>query len=220
MRRPPPLTLRELEIRADALQGRTVGELAAALARPVPAETRRAKGFVGALVEAALGADAAAGDGPDFPALAVELKSVPVGTNGRPVESTFVCSITMATADTESWRTSRLRRRLRCVLWIPVESARLAPLADRRFGRPLLWSPNAKDEELLRADWEHLVGAVGAGRSGSLSAREGRILQVRPKASSSRVRTLAPGPDGPERTLPLGFYLRARFTAAILARAR
>jgi DNA mismatch repair protein MutH len=214
-RRPPPATPRELEIRAEALTGHTVGEVAAALGVPLPRDPRRAKGFVGGLLERALGADPAAGEGPDFPALGIELKSIPLGARGRPAESTFVCSIRMSDADEQGRESSRLRRRLARVLFVPVDAARLAPLAARRFGAPSFWTPDAREEAALRADWEDLMGAIGAGRGGTLSAREGRVLQVRPKAASSAVRTLGPGA---EQTLPLGFYLRASFTAGLLPR--
>lgn len=217
-RRPPPLTERELVVRAEALVGRTIGEVAVALGIPLPAAPRRAKGFVGTLLEHALGADAAAGDGPDFAALGIELKSLPV-RGGRPAESTFVCSIRMATAADETWSTSRLRRRLGRVLFVPVDAARVASLPERRIAAAVLWSPSSDEEALLRGDWEDLMGAIGSGRGGTLTAREGRVLQVRPKAATSRVRTLAAGADGLERTLPLGFYLRAAFTSGILGSA-
>jgi DNA mismatch repair protein MutH len=216
MRRPAPETERELVVRAEALAGHDIGEIACALELEVPADTRHSKGFVGRVIEDALGADPRAGDGPDLPHLGIELKTVPVDRRGRPAESTFVCSIGMAAADREQWESSRLRRRLRRVLWVPVDAARVAPLAARRVHAPVLWSPGAALESLLRADWEDLMGAIGAGRGGSLSAREGRALQVRPKAATARVRTLAPGPDGPQRALPLGFYLRAELVAGVL----
>ena len=216
LRRPPPTSLRELEIRATALAGHTIAEVASALGVRLPLEPRRSKGFIGTLLEVALGADADAHDGPDFVALGIELKSIPVGPNGRPAESTFVCSIRMGSADQEAWESSRLRRRLAQVLFVPVQSARVAPLPARRFGRPVFWSPCVEEQQLLRADWEELIGTIGAGHGDTLSARQGRILQVRPKASSSRERILAPGGDGPQHTLPLGFYLRASFTAGVL----
>ena len=65
------------------------------------------------------------------------------------------------------------------------------------------------------ADWEKLLGAVGTGRIPS--AHEGRVLQLRPKAAHGRVLTLTAMEDGAARVLPLGFYLRASFTAALLA---
>lgn len=213
-RRSEPQTRRELELRAEALDGRNVAEVAAALAWELPVDARRAKGFVGQLVEAALGADPLAGDMPDFPGLAVELKTVPMSRKGRPAESTFCCSIAMAVADHAQWETSRLKKRLACVLWLPVQAAAVAPLAKRRFGRARFWSPSPIQLDALRADWEDLMGAIGAGSPPS--AHEGRLLQVRPKAASSRDRTLAPGADGPRRSLPLGFYLRTSFVADIL----
>lgn len=216
-RRSPPATLRELEVRAEALAGRSVGEVAIALATPLPRESRRAKGFVGSLVEAALGADPCAGAGPDFPSLGVELKTIPIGVRGGPVESTFCCSIDMARADIEEWGSSRLALRLACVLWVPVDAARVAPLAERRIHAPRLWAPSDAEEELLRGDWEDLMGAIGAGRPPT--AHDGRVLQVRPKAANSGARALCADVDGPRRALPLGFYLRTEFTAAILAGA-
>ena len=169
------------------------------------------------LVEVALGAEPTAGDGPDFVALGVELKTVPVNARGAPVESTFCCSIHMGSADGERWETSRLRRRLAHVLWLPVEAARLAPLAERRFGRARLWSPSPAEWQVLREDWEDLMGEIGMGGAENLRGHVGRVLQVRPKAANAQARVWAPGPDGPERVAPLGFYLRARFTATLLA---
>jgi DNA mismatch repair protein MutH len=225
-RRAAPQSLRELEVRAEALAGHTVSEVAKALGVSVPAESRRAKGFVGALAEAALGADPKAGDGPDFPSLAVELKTIPVSPDMKPRESTFCCAISMESADREEWESSRLWRRLQRVLWVPVVFAsgpranRRRPaieLATGRFGKPRLWRPSPSEVAILRADWEDLMGAVGSGKPPSAYA--GLALQLRPKAKSSRVTTLAAGADGPRRALPLGFYLRARFTARILAGA-
>ena len=216
-RRPPPSTRHELASRAAALCGADVGQLAAALGLAVPADSRHAKGFVGQLVECALGADPKAGTRPDFPDLGVELKTIPVNAVGLPVESTFCCSIHMATADEQVWETSRLRQRLAQVLWLPVMGAKVAPLAQRRFGRARLWRLEGDDEAILRADWEFLMGQIGAGLAHALSAHAGTALQVRPKAAHAGVRTLAPGPEGYTPSLPLGFYLRTQFTARILS---
>jgi DNA mismatch repair protein MutH len=217
LRKPAPQTLRELEVRAEALAGCAIADLALGLRAALPEEPRRAKGFVGSLVEAALGADPTAGERPDFLALGVELKTVPIRASGQPAESTFCCSIAMASADLEEWETSRLRRRLMRVLFVPVEAASVRQLPDRRFGAPRLWTPSCTELDLIRADWEDLMGAVGAGRVPS--AHEGQVLQIRPKAASAAERTLAAGNDGMALALPLGFYLRARFTAGVLAGA-
>lgn len=217
-RMPAPASAQELIGRAQALAGRSVGELAEALSARLPGPDESAKGFVGQLVEFALGADADAHDRPDFVALGIELKTVPLTATGRPKEGTFVCSIDLRRAERADWEESRLRRRLRRVLWLPVQAAQLAPLAERRFFAPVLWQPGGAELDLLQADWEDLIGAIATGRGANLSAYEGQCLQVRPKAANSRVRTIGPSADGAQAMLPLGFYLRAGFVADILRR--
>lgn len=214
MRRKPPVSERELMIRACALAQRNIGEIAHALEWPLPADARRAKGFVGQLIEAALGADLEAFDKPDFMTLGVELKTIPIAPDGHPVESTFCCAIDMDQVDRELWETSRLRTRLARVLWVPVTGARFAALHERRVGVPILWSPRPEDEEALRGDWEQISGLIGTG--GVVTAHFGAVLQARPKAANSSVRRLSVDDEGLSRTLPLGFYLRTSFTASIV----
>lgn len=218
-RMPEPATTQELLQRAQALAGFSICELAAELGVQVPTNNVRSKGFTGQLVERALGADPAAGELPDFPRLGVELKTIPLKPDGKPSESTFICSIDMALADRSEWESSRLRRRLQCVLFLPLDSSKTAPLADRRFGHARLWQPDSTQWRVLQADWEDLMGAIGSGRGGTLSAREGAMLQVRPKASNASVRTMAPCAAGVQQTLPLGFYMRAHATHRILGDA-
>lgn len=210
-----PASHRELWLRARALTGHTVGDLALALGLVLPEDPRRRKGFVGRLAELALGADPQAGERPDFPDLAVELKTVPVGATGRPIESTFVCSINLSHAADDAWETSRLRQRLGTVLFLPYQPS--ADGAQSRILPPVWWIPSSAEWATLEGDWEDHMGAIGAGRGHSLSAREGRVLQVRPKAANARVRALGPAEDGLQAMLPLGFYLRARFVGGVLA---
>ncbi|MEO0812695.1 MAG: MutH/Sau3AI family endonuclease [Myxococcota bacterium] len=213
LRRPSPHDEQELMLRAGALAGRSVAELAAALTIALPDDPRRSKGFVGQLVELALGADPDAGERPDFVGLGIELKTLPLGVRGTPSESTFCCSIALDNAQHARWEGSRLRQRLGRVLFLPVDGAKVAPLDERRFHAPFLWSPSAQEEARLRDDWRELMGRLGAGLA--LSAHLGEVLQVRPKARNSRVRVVAGG----ERTSPVAFYLRARFTAQLLEAA-
>lgn len=216
--RPPPRCLDELLLRAQALCGRSVGEVAQALGVPgisVSADPRRTKGLCGALVERALGASAGSAAGPDFPALGVELKTVPLSPALRPRESTYVCAVNLGTLPGESWRTSAVRRKLARVLWVPVEGAASGPLAQRRFLRPRYRELGGADEELLRADWEELVAIIGTGGVTDLGARTGRCLQVRPKAADGRARVVDVSSLVP--TGPRGFYLRASFTRTQLA---
>jgi DNA mismatch repair protein MutH len=214
-----PESPEELVRRAAALAGLTLGELAAGLGVPAPEDLRRHKGWVGQLLERALGADAKSRACPDFTALGIELKTLPVDGRGRPLESTFVCSVELRDIGVGEWERSRVREKLARVLWVPVEGERARPPAHRRIGTPLLWTLEGQDEADLRADWEELSGIIGRGETETLTGHLGRFLQVRPKAANSRSRRLAHDADGViYRELPRGFYLRAQFTARLLQR--
>lgn len=205
--------------RAQALAGASLAELAARLGCPVPPDLRRAKGFVGSLLERELGATAGARALPDFPELQVELKTLPVDRAGTPLESTFVCTIPLTEIGDVEWADSRVRRKLACVLWVPVEGERTIPVGLRRVGQPLLYRLTEDDEAQLRQDWEELAGLIGRGHVESLSGHLGRWLQIRPKAAHSRSRRLGIDADGvPFAALPRGFYLRTAFTRTLLAR--
>lgn len=216
----PPRTEAELLARAERLAGETLGGIASALGVEVPASLHRHKGWVGNLLERALGASAGSRAQPDFEALGVELKTLPVDTRGRPLESTFVCTIPLSQIGEVEWEASRVRRKLSRVLWIPVEGMRSVPLAARRIGSPWLWSPTAEELEALRFDWEELAGLIGRGGAERITGHLGRFLQVRPKARDSRARRAGLDADGARTPmLPRGFYLRATFTEALVRRA-
>jgi DNA mismatch repair protein MutH len=200
----PPRDEAELLARAIALAG-TVVE-AAGLHR---------KGKAGESVERALGATGGSMATWDFPDLRVELKTIPVDARtGTPRESTFVCAVSLADADRAEWATSWVRAKLSRVLWVPLETG-----GDglRRVGAARLWSPTPEQQEVLASDFDEILGRIGAGDVEGVTARLGRWLQLRPKAAHGRVRTLVPAAGGEMvGTVPRGFYLRARFTGAIL----
>jgi DNA mismatch repair protein MutH len=143
---------------------------------------------------------------------------LPVDGRGRPRESTFVCTIPLHEIGEVEWEHSRVRRKLRRVLWLPIEAERRLVPAQRRVGEPLLWSPTAEEERALRFDWEELSGLIGRGAVEAITGHLGKWLQVRPKAANGRARRRALDADGVGfATLPRGFYLRATFTARLLA---
>lgn len=215
----PPQSEAELLARARALAGTSLGELAARAGVEPPADLRRAKGWVGQLAERLLGATSGSRDAPDFEHLGIELKTLPVDELGAPVESTFVCTIALRELREVPWAASRARRKLARVLWLPVDGRRAEPVARRRVGAALLWSPDAEEEQALRFDWEELAGTIGRGGIESLTGHVGQWLQVRPKAAHSRVRRQALDDEGVlTETLPRGFYLRSAFTARLLRR--
>ncbi|HIF9076611.1 TPA: DNA mismatch repair endonuclease MutH [Photobacterium damselae] len=216
---PTPLSENELLQRAQELAGLTLGELAYQAGIVVPPDLRRDKGWVGQLLEWHLGASAGSKPVPDFAELGIELKTIPIGYNGKPLETTFVCVAPLIGVQGLSWQQSHIRHKLARVLWIPVEGERDLPLADRHVGSPLIWSPSAQEEAQLQQDWEELMDMIVLGQVEQITARHGEVLQLRPKAANSKALTEAYGANGqPIKTLPRGFYLKTNFTAAILER--
>ena len=213
----PPLSESELLAQARRLAGLALGELARLLDQPVPRDLRSAKGWVGQLLETALGASASARPEPDFRHIGVELKTLPLNARGEPRESTYVCTVPLTGNTGLHWETSWVRRKLARVLWMPVEADAAIPLGERRLGMPLLWSPEPAEEAILRQDWEELMEMVVTGRLEELSARHGTWLQIRPKAANARARCHGYDAEGHlTETLPRGFYLRAAFTRRLL----
>jgi DNA mismatch repair protein MutH len=210
----PPGDEDELMARAAALRGWSVEALAARWGMDDCHAGAGTKGKVGELVERALGATGGSSATWDFPALRVECKTIPLDERGVPRESTFVCTVPLLGAERAEWETSWVRAKLGRVLWVPID---FLPDDARRIGVARLWSPTREQERVLAGDFDEIVGRIGAGDVEGVSGRVGRWLQLRPKAAHGRVRTLAPASDGDVfATVPRGFYLRARFTGAIL----
>ncbi|MDR2265825.1 MAG: DNA mismatch repair endonuclease MutH [Enterobacter asburiae] len=215
----PPTSEDQLLHQAQRLAGFSLGELAAMAGLPIPNDLKRDKGWIGMLLELWLGASAGSKPEQDFAALGVELKTIPVDSHGKPLETTFVCVAPLTGNTGVTWETSHVRHKLKRVLWVPVEGDRQIPLAERRVGAPLLWSPDEDEERQLCLDWEELMDMIVLGHVERITARHGEVMQLRPKAANSKALTEAIGAHGePILTLPRGFYLKKNFTGALLAR--
>lgn len=197
----------------------SVAELGRWLGFRVPSDLKGHKGFIGQLVEVALGARAGSDPEPDFPAIGVELKTLPVTPEGRPVESTYVCLARLDGREALSWADSFVAKKLARVLFVPIEAS--APtLGERRLGMPFFWEPTPEDIARLAADFERLAGRVRLGEVEEVSGHEGEVLQLRPKAMSRDERTVGVSSDGwLTQVRPRGWYLRASFTGELLIRA-
>lgn len=213
----PPVDEGELLQRVRTIAGKTLGQLAGELGIAVPDNLLRDKGWQGQLLEAALGTTASTLPAPDFMALGIELKSIPINHQGLPTESTYVCTVPLTGTHDLNWQQSWIRQKLARVLWIPIETEANIPLAQRHIGHGLLWSPNEAEEKVLREDWEELMDMVCLGELEQITAHHGQVLQIRPKAANARALTATSDADGHHSlTLPRGFYLRSRFTRKIL----
>ncbi|HDL3311306.1 TPA: DNA mismatch repair endonuclease MutH [Mannheimia haemolytica] len=184
---------------------------------PIPADLKRDKGWVGTLIETALGAKAGSKAEQDFAHLGIELKTIPVNQKGLPLETTFVSLAPLTQNNGITWETSHVKHKLSRVLWIPVEGERKIPLAERHIGQPILWSPTITQESRLQQDWEELMELIVLGELHKINATLGEVLQLRPKGRNNRSITSAINAKGEiVQSLPLGFYLRKHFTAEIL----
>ncbi|MEH6595953.1 MAG: DNA mismatch repair endonuclease MutH [Colwellia polaris] len=207
----------ELLTRAQNLAGMSLGEIAAAINVEVPKDLKREKGWIGLLLEQVLGASAGSRPEPDFPHLGIELKSLPINAHGKPLETTFVCVAPLTGLVGAQWQTSHIRNKLARVLWIPVISERSIAIADRMVGTAFIWSPSPEEEQLLALDWQELTDMIVLGNVENIHGKHGQVLQLRPKAANSSVKTQAFNRHGqPFMTLPRGFYLKTAFTQALL----
>ena len=212
-----PQTLEQLLSQAQSIAGLTFGELADELHIPVPPDLKRDKGWVGILLERALGATAGSKAEQDFSHLGVELKTLPINAEGYPLETTFVSLAPLVQNSGVKWENSHVCHKLSCVLWMPIEGSRHIPLRERHIGAPILWKPTAEQERQLKQDWEELMDLIVLGKLDQITARIGEVMQLRPKGANSRAVTKGIGKNGEIiETLPLGFYLRKEFTAGIL----
>jgi DNA mismatch repair protein MutH len=202
------------------LAGRDVAWVAGRLGVPVPQDLRHHKGWLGQLVEIALGADGGSGDGPDFQRLGIELKTLPVDAQASPRESTWVCTAALDGSMASRWADSRAAAKLACVLWVPVLVLEGQALGQRLFATPVLWRADESEAAILRSDWQELSGLIRQGQIDRLDARTGEALHLRPKAANSREMVRALDAEGEwTETNPRGFYLRRSFTARLLRRS-
>lgn len=216
----PPPSEAELLRRARALAGAELRDLADLLGHRLPPDPVRAKGWVGQLVEDALGAGAGSRPVPDFERLGIELKTVPIDGRGRPRESTYVTTLPLADLEAVGFEFTHLAHKLARVLFVPVEAAPELPMPVRRFGSPLLWRPGPTELAAIEADWRLFRARFVAHGPDGVGSELGDILQVRPKGADARDTVQVAGPDGRVmRTMRRGLYLRPAFVFGLFERA-
>jgi len=200
-----------------AIAGKTLGEVANSLNLVVPQNLLQNKGWIGQLIETALGVQNNSRPEPDFPELGIELKTLPITVKGRPKESTYVCVAPLTNLTGLKYSESLVAHKLSHVLWIPIQADKSLPISQRRIGQGIFWKPNLQQIQTLEDDFQEITDQIALGNVEQVTAHQGKALQLRPKAANSKVLTEAIGPDGENiLTLPRGFYLRPSFTQNIL----
>lgn len=210
----------ELLSRAREIEGLSFSQLANRLNLKVPDTATKRKGWVGQAIELALGTTAGTSANPDFLELGIELKTIPLNQNLKPSESTFITSISLLTLHLEQWEDSQCFKKLKRVLWVPIEGDKNIPFIHRRIGQSVLWSPNEEQYRILKQDWDELSWLVASGQLPAIHAGIGYYLHIRPKARNRSSLCFGLDEDGNKiKTLPRGFYLRSQLTKEILSSA-
>ena len=214
---PTPTSTEELLTLCENIAGHSLKELADLAGIKMAKDLRTNKGWVGQLIEWHLGATAGSKPEQDFKHLGIELKTIPIDQFGKVLETTFVCSTPIFNTTGLTWENSNICNKLSRVLWVPVQGERSVPLAERIVGSGFLWSASQQQTDLLKSDWQELMEKIALGKIESISARDGEVLQLRPKAANGRILTEAYGEDGEIiKVRPRGFYLKKAFTQSII----
>ena len=215
-----PNSIEELMQRANDMAGVTLDDIATEHQVTVPENLKRDKGWISQLIEMELGATAGSKPQQDFLHLGVELKTIPIDSNGKPIETTYVTVAPLTNIQGLTWEQSVVCHKLAQVLWIPIEGDRSIPVGDRKIGSPVLWQPNAAERHALQQDWEEIMELIAVGKVDKVTARHGEVLQLRPKAANSKILTESIAEDGSIKlSNPRGFYLKINFTHQILTNA-
>lgn len=215
---PPPQNLTELKARLMTLRGRSLGQIAKTLEVPLARSTTHAKGFAGELLEFALGAQAHNLPLPDFTNLSIELKSMPVGYDLKPLESTFLCHAPLMNVRGLDFYHSPLYKKIALMLFVAVEGEKEIPIKDRKVLGFYLFKPQGAVLDQIKADYDELMEMVATGHAHDINGAIGQIIQMRPKAASGQELTSFITEDGQiGKTRPRGFYMRRSFTLQIAA---
>lgn len=200
--------------RASLLAGVSMQALADMCHTQCPSQLLRAKGWLGQTLERFLGADAGSLALPDFAKLGVELKTLPLTSQGQPKESTYVTYAPIPFEE-KAWTESTVYKKLKHVLWVPYLAD--GPIAQRIIAKPFLFEMTAHISHILEQDWIELTEKLKLQQFDDLNGSLGRFLHLRPKAADSKTFIKVINMDGELKNIvPKGFYLRADFTKMLL----
>ena len=178
------------------------------------------KGLSGQIIEYLLGAEAQSRPLPDFPRLNLEIKTIPINIKQQPLETTYICSANLLPQQINyDFYASSLYKKIQHILWLPliIPDPQQDLLPNRIVGNAFLWQPNPEQLAAIHADWIELTQMMLFGNIEQVSSHYGQVLQIRPKASNSKVTTESLDENGDKiLTLPRGFYLRKTFTRNLL----
>ena len=215
----PPQNFEELISYLNAINGKSLDELSKKVGLKLPSSTLHGKGFAGELIELCIGASAGNAAIPDFPNLWLELKTIPVGEDLKPLESTFISYAPLTNIRNLTFEESSLFAKISRVLFVIVLAPRNLEISKRKVLGYFFWQPSSTELALIKEDFNELMEMVKIGNVEKISAKIGTVIQMRPKCANGKQTTDCIGPDGNFiKTRPRGFYMRRCFTQKLLER--
>ncbi|RIY34115.1 hypothetical protein CKF54_01380 [Psittacicella hinzii] len=214
---PAPKSLAELLCYCDNISGKTLEEVATRHNVEMIYTLQENRGWIGNLIEIALGAVAGSKPTQDFANLGVELKTLAINAKGEAKNDIFVSSLPINGYMMQSWENSHLLYKLKKILFVPIEADPSIPLKQRRIGKAFFWSPTIQELQTLKQDWQTIMNFITLQDFEQLKGNIGNILCVRIKALNRNQSISSKDVDGFKINLaPLSFYLRRSFINQIL----
>ncbi len=212
-----PATFEELTQNLERIVGRSISDLAKDMNQPLPISPLHGKGFTGELIEKCLGASAQNLPIPDFPKLGVELKTIPVDDDLKPLESMFLCYAPLTDIRHLSFENSSLYTKIRRMLFVLVTASRDRDYVERYVVGYFFYAPSPQELAVIRNDFNEIYELIKTGNIDKVNARLGSIIQMRPKAANGKALTECVGPEGEIiKTRPRGFYMRRSFSSRLI----
>ncbi len=214
-----PHDFNELISKLNSIVGKSIETLANEYHMPLPISPLHGKGFIGELMEMCLGATAKNQSIPDFPELGLELKTLPVDSSLKPLESTFITYAPIDNIRFLTFEKSSLYAKMSRMLFVIVLSTRSLGYDERKVLGYFFYTPSKEDFAQIKNDYEEIYEQITTGNIEHITAKFGSIVQLRPKCANGKNLTRCIGPDGENiLTRPRGFYLRRAFTEQLVER--
>lgn len=214
----PPKTKEELITRLDLITGRSLSELAVLAGTDSPYNNSAGKGFAGQLTELYLGAAAGNLSEPDFIELGIELKTLPVGFDLMPAESTFLCMADLSPERFIPFEHSALYHKLKNILFVILLAPKGAKIVERRILGYFFFTPSEEQFKLFEQDYNEFNELILNASAREIDASNGNIIQMRPKGAGSQDYIRVRDESGNfTTTYPRAYYLRPFFTKQLMA---
>ena len=199
----PPESFIELIDNLNNIVGKNFREIADLLDVNWPKSSLHAKGWAGQAVELCLGASAKSAAVPDFPNLGLELKTIPVDEEYKPLESTFLGYAPLIVKNSNFYESS-LYSKVSRMLFVLICAPREMAMARRYVVGYFFWQPSEEEMKLIKDDYEEITARIGS------------VIQMRPKCANGKKLTTCVGPLGELiSTRPRGFYMRRKFSTQL-----